>query len=374
MPDRDVFIISAVRTPIGLGNSAGALQSFQPVDLAAAVLKEVVRRAGIDAGRVEDVILGVGNQGGNLARLAALKAGFPVNVPGVEINRTGASGQQAVHFGAQAILAGDADILIVGGVEMMSHQLQGGDYPRELPETGFKLIAPGESAGLLDSKWALSRDELDDYAYQSHVRAGRAIKNGYFDSQILTLDLPDGRQLRADEGVNQLPDRAWLAQLKPLSGPGGVTTMGNSSQGSDGAAALLLASAQAVGKYNLMPMARIESRVVVGSDPTLMPDGAAAAILMALNRSGLTLEEMGVIEINETFAALVLAEARKLGADMSRVNPNGGAIAHGDPLGASGAILMTKLVNELERQRVRFGLQSMTTVQGMSIATIIERV
>lgn len=386
MPDHDVFIISAVRTPIGVGSPgdaergkpAGALYPFQPVDLASAVLKEAVRRAGIDASRVEDVLWGVvtpiADQGGNLARLAVLKAGFPVSVPGVQLNRMCGSGQQAVHFGAQAILSGDVDIVIAGGTEMMSHQPLGADYPGEWPETGHKLVHQGESAELMAEKWGLSRAELDEYAFQSHVRAGLAIQNGYFNEQILPVVLPDGRQFRMDEGVRQPADRERMAALKPFFRENGLITAGNSSQVSDGAAALVLASAEAVGKFNLMPMARIDTRVVVGSDPTLMLDGPIAATLLALKRSGLALADMDVIEINEAFASVVLAWAREFGPDMQKVNPNGGAIAHGHPLGATGAILMTKLVYELERRKARYGLQCMCIGHGMATATIIERV
>ena len=389
MPERDVFIISAVRTAIGLGKPTGALHSFQPVDLAAAVLKEALQRAGVEAARVEDVILGIAapiaDQGGfGVARLAALKAGFPVKVPGVQINRMCGSGQQAIHFGAQAILAGDADLILAGGVEMMSHQPLGADYPAEWPETGYELNWPGQSAELLARKWTpgdlqINSDELDEYAYQSHVRAAQAIRGGYFDSQILPLSLPDGNSFRVDESVQPSPDRARMAALKPVLDESAVITAGNASQGSDGAAVLLLASAQAVGKYNLMPMARIETRVVVGSDPPLMLDGSIPATHLALKRSGLSLDDMDVIEINESFASVVLAWAREFHPDMKKVNPNGGAIAHGHPLGATGAILMTKLVHELERRRLdlrgkSYGLQSMSIGHGMGIATIIERV
>ena len=376
--DSDVFIVSAVRTPIGVGKASGALYPFQPVELAAAVLQEAVRRAGIDPSRVEDVIWGVvtpiGDQGANLARLAALKAGFPASVPGVSLNRMCGSGQQAVHFAAQAILAGDAEIVIAGGSEMMSHQPLGADYPAEFPELGHKLIHQGESAERMAKKWHLTREALDDYAFQSHVRAGQAMRAGFFDTQILPVTLPDGRVFSADEGVRPAPDREKMAGLPPVFRKKGLITAGNSSQVSDGAAALVLASPDAVGRYNLMPLARIETRIVVGSDPTLMLDGPIAATHKALKRAGLGLDEMEVIEINEAFASVVLAWARELDADLSRVNPNGGAIAHGHPLGATGAILMTKLVYELERRKARYGLQSMCIGHGMATATIIERV
>ena len=340
MTDRDVFIISAVRTAIGSGKSTGALAAFQPVELAALVLQEVVRRAGIDPVRVEDVLWGVvtpiGDQGGNLARLAALKAGLPISVPGVQINRMCGSGQQAIHFGAQAILAGDADIVIAGGTEMMSHQPLGADYPAEWPEVGHQLVHQGESAEMVADKWKLTRAELDDFAYNSHLRAGQAIASGYFDEQILPVNLANGVTFRVDQGVRQHPDRERMAGLKPVFRPGGVVTAGNASQVSDGAAALLLASAEAVGKLNLMPMARIDTRVVVGSDPTLMLDGPIPATHRALKKSGLSLADMEVIEINEAFASVVLAWAKEFDVDLRKVNPNGGAIAHGHPLGATG--------------------------------------
>ena len=377
MTDRDVFIISAVRTAIGSGKSTGALAAFQPVELAALVLQEVVRRAGIDPVRVEDVLWGVvtpiGDQGGNLARLAALKAGLPISVPGVQINRMCGSGQQAIHFGAQAILAGDADIVIAGGTEMMSHQPLGADYPAEWPEVGHQLVHQGESAEMVADKWKLTRAELDDFAYNSHLRAGQAIASGYFDEQILPVNLANGVTFRVDQGVRQHPDRERMAELKPVFRPGGVVTAGNASQVSDGAAALLLASAEAVGKLNLMPMARIDTRVVVGSDPTLMLDGPIPATHRALKKSGLSLADMEVIEINEAFASVVLAWAKEFDVDLRKVNPNGGAIAHGHPLGATGAILMTKLIYELERRKARYGLQTMCIGHGMATATIIER-
>jgi acetyl-CoA acetyltransferase family protein len=378
MSDSDVFILSAVRTPVGSGKTGGALSPFQPVDLAAAVMKESVRRAGVDPARVEDVVWGVvtpiGDQGANLARLAALKAGFPVQVPGVSLNRMCGSSQQAVHFAAQAILAGDMDIVIAGGTEMMSHQSLGADYPAEFPDVGHKLVHQGESAELMAEKWKLTREQLDDYAYQSHLRAAHAIQNGYDASQILPVDLPDGTQVTIDQGVRLKPDREKMAALKPVFRENGVITAGNSSQISDGAAALVLASPSAVGKLNLVPLARIDTRVVLGSDPTLMLDGPIPATQKALKKAGFSLDDMDVIEINEAFASVVLAWAKELSVDMDKVNPNGGAIARGHPLGATGAVLMTKLVHELERRKARWGLQTMCIGHGMATATIIERV
>ena len=378
MSDSDVFIVSAVRTAVGIGKENGALVPFQPVELAALALKEAVRRAGIESARVEDVVWGVvtpvGDQGANLARLALLKAGFPVHVPGVSLNRMCGSSQQALHFAAQAILSGDMDIVIAGGTEMMSHQPLGADYPREFPDVGHKLVHQGESAELMAEKWVLTRDELDDFAYQSHVRAARAIQKGWDDSQILPLDLPDDTKFIHDQGVRLKPDRAKMSALQPVFRENGVVTAGNSSQISDGAAALVLASPAAVGKLNLDPLARIDTRVAVGSDPTLMLEGPIPATQKALARAGLSLDEIDLIEINEAFASVVLAWVKELGADMDRVNPSGGAIARGHPLGATGAILMTRLVHELQRRKLRWGLQTMCIGHGMATATIIERV
>ncbi len=373
----DVFIVSAVRTAIGIGKAGGALHPFQPVELTAWVMQEAVRRAGIEPDRVEDAVWGVvtpvGDQGANLARLGVLKAGFPVQVPAVTLNRMCGSSQQAIHFAAQAILAGDMELVLAGGTEMMSHQPLGADYPPQWPDVGYPLIHQGLSAERMAEKWQLSREELDDYAYQSHLRAAQAIEAGRFEAQILPLRLPDGTFFTVDQGVRRPPDRQKMAALKPVFKEDGVITAGNASQISDGAAALLLASPKAIGRYNLTPLARIVARVVVGSDPTLMLDGPIPATQKVLARARLKLEDIEVIEINEAFASVVLAWARELRPDMARVNPNGGAIAHGHPLGATGAILMTKLVYELQRRKARYGLQTMCIGHGMATATIIER-
>ncbi len=375
----EVFIASTVRTPIGVGKANGALAGLAPVELAARVMKEAVHRVGLESGQVEDVVWGcvtpVGDQGANLARLAVLQAGFPAHVPAVTLNRMCGSSQQALHFAAQAILAGDMDLVLAGGVEMMSRQPLGADYPAAWPENfPYELVHQGVSAEMMAEKWQLSREQLDDYAYQSHLKAMQAIQSGYFDDQTLPISLPDGRVFRVDEGVRMPPDRAKMASLRPVFKPAGKITAGNSSQVSDGAAALLLASPRAVGRYNLAPRARIVARFVTGSDPVLMLDGPIQATRQILKRSNLTLGDMDVIEINEAFASVVLAWAKELDADMQCVNPNGGAIAHGHPLGATGAVLMTKLVNELERREATYGLQTMCIGHGMATATLIERV
>jgi acetyl-CoA acetyltransferase family protein len=375
----EVFIISAVRTPIGIGKPTGALAPLAPVDLAALVIQEVGCRAGVDPGRVEDVVWGcvtpVADQGANHGRLAVLKAGFPVRVPAVTLNRMCGSGQQAVHFAAQAILAGDMDIVIAGGAEMMSHQPIGSDWPQEWPaDFPFPLVHQGISAEMMAERWGLGRSELDDFAFRSHLRAMGAIQDGHFEGQILPVTRPDGAVVSRDEGVRMPPDRDKMANLKPVFKPDGVVTAGNSSQVSDAAAALLLASARAVGRYNLTPRARIVARAVVGSDPVLMLDAPIPATREVLKRAGLLFEDIDVIEINEAFASVVLTWACELHPDMERVNPNGGAIALGHPLGATGAILMAKLLAELERTRGRYGLQTMCIGHGMATATVIERI
>jgi acetyl-CoA acyltransferase len=379
MEQRDVFIVSAVRTAIGVGKAGGALSEFLPVDLSARIMADCVQRAGIEPRYIEDVLWGcvtpVGDQGANLARLAALKAGFPPHVPAVTMNRMCSSSQSAVHFAAQAILAGDMDIVLAGGTEMMSHQPIGADYPSEWPKDfPYNLVHQGISAEMMAERWHLTRDELDDFSYESHMRAGKAIQQGFFESQILPIPLTTGEMFTADQGVRYPPDREKMGTLKTVFKANGVITAANSSQISDGTVALVLASPAAVGRFNLIPLARVVARVVVGTDPVLMLDGPIPATHRILEKAGLNLEDMDVIEVNEAFASVVLAWVREFKPDLSLVNPNGGAIAHGHPVGATGAILMTKLVHELHRREARFGLQTMCAGHGQATATILERV
>ena len=375
----EVFIVAAVRTPIGVGKPGGALWPVAPVDLTSLVLQEALRRSGIPADRVEDVVWGcvtpVGDQGANLARLGVLKAGFPVSVPAVTLNRMCGSSQQALHFAAQAILAGDMDVVMAGGTEMMSHQPLGSDYPSTWPtDFPFPLVHQGISAEMMAEKWGLGREALDDFSYNSHLRAMHAMEGCHFESQILPVVRPDGQTVTYDQGVRMPPDREKMAGLKPVFKEDGVITAGNASQISDGAAAIVLASSKAVGRYNLSPLARLVARYVTGSDPVLMLDAPIPATRKVLERAGLSLDDIDVVEINEAFASVVLAWAKEMGdVDMQRVNPNGGAIALGHPLGATGAILMTKLVHELHRRKGRYGLQTMCIGHGMATATLIER-
>ncbi|GAB4431387.1 MAG: thiolase family protein [Anaerolineales bacterium] len=379
MNERDVFIVSAVRTAIGVGKPGGGLHHYHPVDLSALVMSEAVNRAGISSDRVEDVIWGcvtpVGDQGANMARLAALKAGFPPKVPAVTMNRMCSSSQGTVHFGAQAILSGDMDIVVAGGTEMMSHHSIGEDYPETWPpDFPYDLVHQGVSAEMMAEKWDLSREELDDYSYQSHIRAGNAIQHGYFDSQIVPASLPDGNLLTVDQGVRFPPDREKMRSLKTVFKEDGVVTAANASQISDGAAALVLASPAAIGRYNLMPRARIVARVVVGTDPILMLDGVIPATKMVLGKAEMALDDMDVIEVNEAFASVALAWVKEFDPDMDKVNPNGGAIAHGHPVGATGSILLTKMVYALERRNAQYGLVTMCAGHGQATATIIESV
>lgn len=374
----EVYIIHAFRTPIGLGRvDKGWLSTLTPVDLAAYVLKAVVIDTGLEPGSIDDVILGcvtpIGDQGANIARLAALKAGFPIEVPGVQLNRMCGSGQQAVHFGAQAILAGDMDLVIAGGIEMMSHQPIGADWPAEWPpDFPYPLVHQGISAEMMAEKWSLSRESLDDYAYESHRRAAAAIRADKIGGLIPVDVGSEGDPIKQDQGVRMQPDREKMASLSPVFKEDGVITAGNSSQISDGAAALLLASERAVKQYNLEPIARIAARVVVGSDPVLMLDAPIPATRMVLEKAGLSLQDIDLIELNEAFASVVLAWFAEIQADPDVVNIDGGAIAHGHPLGATGAVLMTKLVHQLKRENARHGLQTMCIGHGMATATILE--
>ncbi|MCZ7575212.1 MAG: thiolase family protein [Ardenticatenaceae bacterium] len=375
----EVFIVEAVRTPVGKRN--GALSAIHPVELGARVLREIVARTEIGPELVEDVIVGcvtqTDQQGANIGRLAVLQAGFPVNVPAVSVNRMCGSSQQAVHFAAQAIAAGDIDLAIAAGVESMSRVPMGSDFPMEWPaDFPFALVPQGLSAEMVAERWGLTREALDDYSFESHVRAARATREGRFRREMMPLvpsQACESTALVHDEGIRFEPDRARMAALRPPFKDDGVVTAGNSSQISDGAAALLLASARALEANGLRPRARIVSRAVVGTDPVLMLSGPIPATRKVLARAGLRLGDIDLFEVNEAFASVVLAWQLELGVPLERVNVNGGAIALGHPLGASGTRLMATLLHELERTGGRYGLQTMCIGHGMATATIIER-
>jgi acetyl-CoA acyltransferase len=373
---RDVFIIDAVRTPIGRGKQDGALHDIHPVDLLARTLNALVERAGVDKSQVEDIVTGCvtahGEQGTNIGRLAGLKARFPMEVPALQLNRFCGSGQQAIHFAAQAIAAGDMEMAIGCGVESMSRVAMGSDgaitdeFRADFP---CQLLHQGVSAEMIAEKWAVKREELDEFAAQSHCRAAAAQRNGWTKSEIFALN-----GLEGDEGVRTNPDLARMRTLKPVFRPDGVVTAANSSQISDGAGAVLLASGRKADELGLKKRARIVARSVVGSDPELMLTGPIPATQKALKMAGLNVGDIDAFEINEAFACVPLVWAREIQPAMERLNIQGGAIAHGHPLGGTGAVLMTKLLNILERTGGRYGLQSMCIGFGMATGTIIERV
>jgi len=380
---REVVIVAAVRTPIGRRN--GLLSGMRAEELAAVPLREVVRRIDLDAALVEDVIMGcvsqVGEQAMDVGRVAALVAGYPIHVPGVTLDRQCGSSQQALHFAAQAIMAGDMDVVVAAGVESMSRVpmgsslLNAGISPALCAR--YEIVPQGVSAELIAKQWNLSREEMDSYSLASHQRAVGAAATGRFQAEIVPLDAPQAeggvKTITADEGPRPATSLEKLASLNPVFQQDGVVTAGNSSQISDGAAAVLLMSAAKARELGLKPRARLVSRVVIGSDPRLMLTGPIPATEMALARAGLKLNDIDVFEVNEAFASVPLAWAKELGVDLEKVNPNGGAIALGHPLGASGARLMTSMLHELERTGGRFGLQTMCEGYGMANATIIER-
>lgn len=378
---REAYIVEAVRTAVGRGKPDGGLRGIHPVDLLSVVLQEVCKRAGVEKDQVEDVLAGcvspTNEQGANIARLALLKAGFPVEVPGVQLNRMCGSSQQAVHFAAQAIIAGDMDIAIASGIEMMGTVPMGSDWgvlTEEFTSTFPYTLRPmGVCAEDIADEWNLSRRELDEFSAQSHYRAANAWEKGYFDAEIVPVTVGD-KVVSRDEGFRADVDVEKMGTLRTPFKENGKVTAASASQISDGAGALLVAGGDTADRLGLRKRAKIVGRVAVGSDPRLTLSGPIPATHKVLAQTGLRMEDIDVFEVNEAFASVVLAWAKELKPDMAKVNPNGGAIALGHPLGATGAILMTKLVHELERTGARYGLQTMCIGHGMATATIIERV
>jgi acetyl-CoA acetyltransferase family protein len=379
---REVVIVEAVRTPIGRRN--GALKDVHPVVLAAMALRELMQRAKIDPALVEDVVMGcvsqVGEQSINIARNAVLQAGFPIEVPATTVDRQCGSGQQAIHFAANLIAAGVCDITIGAGIESMSRlpigsstATGGHPFPPSLLEM-YPLTHQGISAEMIAAKWEIPREELDAYSLHSHQLAAAASDNGYFDREIMSVSLADGSSFTRDEGIRRDTTLEKLAALQPSFKPDGVITAGNSSQISDGAAAVLLMTPEKASELGLRPRARIVAQKVVGVDPVMMLTGPIPATRQVLAKAGLALDDIDLFEVNEAFAPVVLAWKRELQPDMERVNVNGGAIALGHPLGCSGTRLMTTLLHELERRGARYGLQTMCCGGGLGTATIIERV
>ncbi len=381
---REVVIVEGVRTPVG--KRKGVLSTVRPDDMAAHVLKELVNRAGISPEIVEDVILGcvaqVEEQALNIARSAALIAGFPIHVPGTTLDRQCGSGQQAVHFAAQAILSGDMDVVIAGGVESMTRIPMGASRQNstwsEKLTSKYEMIHQGLSAERIAEKWGYSREELDKFSLESHERALRAQDEGLFEREIVPLEvtLEDGTKMTVtqDEGPRRGSTLEKLASLQPAFMKDGKIHAGNSSQMSDGAAALLLMSREKAEELGLKPRFRIIARSVVGSDPTLMLTGPAEASRKALAKAGLTIEDMDTYEVNEAFAPVPMLWRDEMKADPAKLNPNGGAIALGHALGSSGARLMVTMMHELERTQGRYGLQAICEGGGMANGTIIERI
>jgi acetyl-CoA acyltransferase len=386
-PEREPVIVGAVRTPVGRRN--GGLAGLHAVDLGAAALRALVDRSGVDPERVDDVIMGcvsqTGEQAVNVARNAWLAAGLPEEVPATTIDRQCGSSQQAVQFAAQGIMAGGYDLVVAGGVEHMTRVPMGSTMggpgvpfgPTMHARYQGRLVPQGISAELITEKWGLTREEQDAFSLRSHQRAAAAQDAGRFDRQLVPVEVPgphgSSAWVRADEGVRRDTSMEKLAGLKPAFRPDGHVTAGNSSQISDGAAALLLASRTTADRLGLRPQARFASFALAGVDPVLMLTGVIPATERVLQRAGLRLGDVEVVEINEAFASVVLAWGREVEPDWERVNPNGGAIALGHPLGASGARIMTDLVAELARRGGRYGLQVMCEGGGMANATILER-
>jgi acetyl-CoA acyltransferase len=377
---RDAVIVDAVRTPIG--KRGGALSGMHAADLSAEVLRALVQRTGVDPATVDDVVWGcvsqVGDQSSNIGRFAVLAAGWPEHVPGVTINRACGSSQQALDFAAQAVMSGQYDLVVAGGVETMSRvplgaaRETGQPYgPKVLERYDHVAFDQGVGAEMIAQRWGFSRAQLDEYAAASHARAAAAIDEGAFDDHVVPVDV-EGAKVAVDEGLRRGTSVESLARLMPSFREEGVIHAGNASQISDGAAALLITTSERARELGLPPIARYHSGAVSGADPILMLTGPIPATEKLLRRSGIGIDEIGVFEVNEAFAPVPLAWLSETGADPGRVNPLGGAIAVGHPLGASGAILMTRLLARMRREDLRFGLQTMCEGGGTANATIIE--
>src|SRR5215469_10036850 len=384
---REAVIVEAVRTAIGKRN--GSLAQAHAADLSGQVLRELVTRTGIDPGAVDDVIWGcvgqVGDQSANIGRYSVLAAGWPESVPGTTINRACGSAQQALEFGFAGVISGAYDVVVAGGVEVMSRvplgaTRQGGfPYgPAVLERYDNFEFNQGAGAELIAERWGLSRQQLDEYSSRSHELAAAAIDAGALDAQILpvTVSAEDGTtsDFKVDEGLRRGTTADKLAKLKPSFREDGVIHAGNSSQISDGSAALLITTPERAASLGLTPVVRYHTGAVAGADPVLMLTGPIPATEKLLKRSGVALDEIGVFEVNEAFAPVPLAWLAETGADLDRVNPLGGAIALGHPLGASGAILMTKMVNHMRDRGLRYGLQTMCEGGGTANATLVELV
>jgi acetyl-CoA acyltransferase len=383
---RETVIVEAVRTAVGKRN--GGLSGMHAADLSAVVLNELLERAGVGPEIVDDVIWGcvsqVGDQSSNIGRYAVLAAGWPESIPGTTVNRACGSSQQALDFAVQAVMSGQQDVVVAGGVEVMSRVPLGSARATGMPY-GPKVLAryddfsfnQGLSAEMIAKKWGFSRTQLDEYSVQSHERAAAAQDSGAFTDQIVPVFTSDGdgdTAVLADEGVRRGTTVEKLAGLKPAFVDDGVIHAGNSSQISDGAAALLVTTSEMALELGLIPLVRYRAGAVTGADPVLMLTGPIPATEKVLQKAGVSLSEVGAFEVNEAFAPVPLAWLAETGADPARVNPLGGAIALGHPLGASGAVLMTRMAHHMRDNGIRFGLQTMCEGGGTANATLVELV
>jgi acetyl-CoA acyltransferase len=383
--ERDAVIVAAVRTPIGKRN--GQLSAVHPIDASAHVLNALVERAGVDPAQVDDVIWGcvqpTGEQSLNIGRNAVLAAGWPESVPATTVDRQCGSSQQSVHFAAAGLIAGYYDLVVAGGVEMMSRIPMGSSVGTGLGlPTTESIVArygpdgfnQGLGAEMMADRWGMSRSRLDEFSLASHEKAADAIKGGNFEDEVSPYPLPDGTSFGVDEGVRPDTSLERMAQLRPAFKPDGVIHAGNSSQISDGASAVLITTSQRAAELGLTPMVRIHTAVLAGDDPVIMLSAPIPATQKALAKSGLSIGDIGAFEVNEAFAPVPLAWLAETGADEKLLNANGGAIALGHPLGASGTRLMATLVHHMRRTGVRYGLQTMCEGGGLANAHILELV
>ncbi|MFE4963762.1 thiolase family protein [Streptomyces sp. NPDC056660] len=380
---RDAVVVEAVRTPVGRRN--GVLSGVHPVDLSARVLQALVERSGLDPSLVDDVIWGcvgqVGEQTFDIARNAVLAAGWPLGVPGTTIDRQCGSSQQSVHFAAAGLISGQYDVVVAGGVESMSRVPMAAAVGEANPfgsalETRFGGVAPNQGIGAetIAERWSLSRTQLDEFSLASHEKAAAAQDEGRFTGQIAPVTLADGTVVDTDEGVRRGSTLEKLGGIRPAFKPDGVIHAGNSSQISDGSAALLMTTSAKARQLGLTPLARVHTAVVAADDPVIMLTAPIPATRKVLERSGLSPSDIGAYEVNEAFASVPLAWLAEIGADPKALNPNGGAIALGHPLGGSGARLMTTLVHHMRDNGIRYGLQTMCEGGGQANATILELV
>ncbi|MEW5808353.1 MAG: thiolase family protein [Actinomycetota bacterium] len=377
----EAVIVEAVRSPVGKRN--GGLSGVHPAELSAQVLNGLVERAGVDPALVDDVIWGcvmqAGEQALDIARTALLTAGWPESVPGVTVDRQCGSSQQSVHFAAAGVVAGHYDVVVAGGVESMSRtpmgsSLAGGGnpYPAGFKDRYTQTPNQGIGAEMIAEQWGFSRTEIDQYSLDSHEKAAAAQDSGAFDDQIVAIKDQDGNPVLKDEGIRRGTTLEKMGQLKPAFREDGVIHAGNSSQISDGSAALLFMSAEKAKELGLKPLAKVHTAVLAGADPVIMLTAPIPATQKALKRSGLSIDQIGAFEVNEAFAPVPMAWLKDIGADEKRLNPNGGAIALGHPLGGSGARIMTTLLYHMRDNGIQYGLQTMCEGGGQANATILE--